>query len=114
MREWLDNLKVGDQVIVDRRNEKSIHIVARLTKTMIVLKDIPIRFRRKNGYSVGEYGWHIPILRKCTPEEAKKVMIENKRRKLINYFKGYSNWDKLSLDQLVQLAAIMKIMEVQE
>lgn len=57
MSEWLDNLKVGDPVIVKGNGEPLLRLVERLTATMVVTTS-GSRFRRNTGYRVGDDPWH--------------------------------------------------------
>lgn len=75
MRESLENVKVGDVVIVHRRSGDVIGIVHRVTQTMIMVGNN--RFKKKNGDMVGcssEY-WFCYI---TIPEDGEVEMIKKK------------------------------------
>lgn len=51
MRESLENVKVGDKVVVHRRSGNVIGTVHRVTQTMVMVGNN--RFKKKNGDMVG-------------------------------------------------------------
>jgi ribosomal protein L14 len=67
MKEWLNNLKPGDEVFVSQRYGKPSErvIVERLTKAHIVTKGGK-RFRKRDGVIVGADTWSMQILQEPT------------------------------------------------
>ena len=75
MRESLENVKVGDKVVVHRRSGDVIGTVHRVTQTMIMVGNN--RFKKKNGDMVGgssEY-WFCYI---TIPEDGEVEMVKKK------------------------------------
>ena len=64
---WLDELKPGDKVIQHSQSGgEKWRWVSRTTKTQIIIGDD--RFRRKNGYRIGDEGYYRTYLREWTQE----------------------------------------------
>lgn len=95
--ENLEDIKVGDKVILISRYSKKVCKVDRLTKTQIVVDGD--KFRKLYGFSVGYRGWYSSVIRKASPEEIAKIEEINKRDMLIKKIKGYP-LDKLSTEEL--------------
>lgn len=78
MSEWLDNLKVGDKVVVYERRPVALTTVKRLTKTLI-FTERGSKYRRKDGHAPGE--WSTSSIHEPTQEaiDAKRYMIRRSR-----------------------------------
>lgn len=98
--ENLEDIKVGDKVIVIRRYARRICKVERLTKTQIVVDGD--KFRKSDGKSVNNYGWFSPFIRKATQELVAEVEEEEKRTKLLNEV-YHTDWSKLRTDKLEEI-----------
>lgn len=98
--ENLENIKVGDKVIVVKRYTRHVRKVKRLTKTQIVVDDD--KFRKSDGKSVNNYGWFSPFIRKATQELISEVEEEEKRTKLL-YEVYHTDWNKLRTDKLEEV-----------
>ena len=71
-RNWLEQLKVGDSVIVDGSYRgSSIGKVEKITKTQIVVNGA--RFQRKSGFLVGCDSWNRKMLRQWNEEDAEEI-----------------------------------------
>ena len=75
MRESLENVKVGDVVIVHRRSGDVVATVNRVTQTMIMVGNN--RFKKKNGEMVGDRSeyWFCYI---TIPEDGEVEMVKKK------------------------------------
>jgi len=93
--EWLNNLNVGDQVIIAGRNGDSISIVERLTKTLIITKKN--RKFRKDGSSPGG-GWDRELLVEASPERVEKIQ----RARMAHVLSRY-DWKTLPLAKLYEI-----------
>ena len=73
MRGSLENVKAGDQVLLEQgRSDLSVVTIKRTTKTQIIICDKYNRerkFRRRGGQEVGSTGYHSPTIREYTPEQ---------------------------------------------
>ena len=94
MSEWLDNLKVGDKVVIGG-GPMAITTVGRLTKTLIITKG-GTKFRRRDGTSPGE--WTTGFLQEPTQEIVEQI----KQGNLASKLRGY-DWRSLPLEILVKV-----------
>ena len=107
---WLEQLKPGDAVIVDRgRQGQDIEHVSRLTATQIILRvgQGESRYRKKDGKSLGASTWSINYL--CEPTDMALAFTEqaNRRRRLLAQM-SQMDWSKLpstTLEQIVRVAS---------
>lgn len=113
MSEFLENLKIGDEVAqsIDHGRDYQIYTVARLTKTQIVIhRHYSDKFNRKNGHEVGRRAFsHSGGLQQVTPEikdiiSRNKVIttIRNKVEKVERILRQ-ENKNKLNLNRLIEL-----------
>lgn len=100
----LQDLKVGDTVILDNHPYKTVETVAKVTETMIIISG-GTRFRRGNGDLVNKDKWERSFIRPSTPEEIKQIQDEKKKDDLATKLKN-SNWGYFSLEVLEQIAGI--------
>lgn len=103
MSNWVENLKVGDGVIVSR-GEDSIQLkkVDKITKTMIVLNDNQ-RFRITNGNLVGGSVWSTTSLLQATDERIHAIAIRNKRIRLSRI-----DWAEIDDETIQQVFSLVK------
>ena len=101
--EWLNELSVGDKVIMSGRYRKSVNVVQRLTKTQIILEGTNCRFRKANGREVGGSSWGAIYLRKGTPAEISKVEDATTRQRIIAKLTYESTWNGLSTKELISV-----------
>jgi len=104
MNDWLEDIKVGDWVIVQgggpmSRGKDTARTVKRLTKTQIVLNGTDTKFKKRNGSSVGSSTYYHSYLRESTPETLKKVKREQMHRNLV-YKLSTVKWQDMSLEVL--------------
>lgn len=85
--ENLEDIKVGDKVILYRKFEnKLVCKVERLTKNFIIVKGR--KYRKKDGFEAGDCGIYISSICRATEEEVAEIEEKNKRDKLINYIRN--------------------------
>ncbi|KKL03903.1 hypothetical protein LCGC14_2621460 [marine sediment metagenome] len=97
-KEWLENLKVGDRVVINTtsygsQGDNSVSVVERLTKTLIITKG-GRKFRRNDGLSPGGE-WSKDTLQEPTPEAVDRIRQANLANKLRHY-----DWKPLPLATL--------------
>lgn len=63
MNTWLTELQPNDLVLVSKRYNKSVEVIDRITKTMIILKNGQ-RFSIKSGNKVGDHELYFSFLEK--------------------------------------------------
>lgn len=87
MTAWYEKLKVGDPVIVIRRNERIIAEITRVTKTQVSADGA--RFMKKAlGCEIGASFWHGGYIEEYTEEKAKVILHKmqiNKLRGRVNF-----------------------------
>lgn len=96
--DWLNRLSTNDKVITHHNGYYKIKQVERLTKTQIILNGGD-RFRKSNGYKIGEGQWSFTTLIKPTPEKIAEIKEINRRKKLI-YDISRTNWTKIKTENL--------------
>ena len=103
-QEWLDSLKVGDEVAMTERypnKEFKICKVSRMTKTFIIIDYYEKKFRRKDGKESGSnypFRWINPV--------TYDVRCEIERINLINKINN-ANINFLSLDQVQKIYGLI-------
>lgn len=103
-REWLENLKAGDRVIVGGRDGNHISMVVRVTKTLIILGAPAIKGNtrfRKNGTS--GTGFDTFYLQEPTQELEDQI----KQAAIVRLLSRY-DWKKLALPELNAVWGIVK------
>lgn len=107
----LENLKVGDLVLVDTRHAKAIRKVERITKTKILIENrggFATEFRRQNGYAFGERGyWFRTTIRPASEELIAQVREEIFRKNSIAKLCA-TEWHKLPSETLKSLLQILQ------
>ena len=93
-QEWLDGLKVGDEVVI-LGDRDYISKVERFTKTLIITTGG--RKFRKNGTSPGS--WYSGILAEPTKERVDKI----RQTRLANFLRQQVKWEELSLEKLREI-----------
>lgn len=107
-KEWLQQLKVGDEVIVGRRDRDSyITRVKRATPTLIVVgsNDYECKFRRTTGDEVGA-GYYASELESSSPEELEAVREAMYARNLLSRIREL-DWQHVPVDKLRRIEAIL-------
>lgn len=104
-KEWLANLKVGDEVVVDSSTSLcgglSIVKVERLTKTLISVSD-GRRYRRSDGIAPGD-GYSRSHIEEPTDEIREKI-----RRQKSATWLSRVKWDQLPTQTLSQVIEIVQ------
>lgn len=102
MKNFIDDLKPGDTVIVSRSHHPStLSTVVKLTKTQIILSS-GSRFRKKDGWGVGGDRWCTDRLEEATPEKVSKIQRMRLAQKLAT-----TKWYDLELNTLRKVAEIL-------
>lgn len=100
---WLDNLKVGDRVIVSYGvNSMVVSKVDRITKTMIVTEGGG-RYNRTNGLPAGVSGWNSGSLLEVTEQRIKEINHDRLYKKLSKF-----NFKDLPLESLQGIKKIIQ------
>lgn len=89
MEKTLTHLKPGDEVVLVPNNyykRPTIERIDRVTKTMIVLRDTPLRFTRELGYLIGHGIYNATYIRELEEGEKEKILVEQEKRTLIKWF----------------------------
>jgi hypothetical protein len=99
---WLDTLKVGDEVAVSHYGEYSLCRIERETPTQWVLGGL--RFRKSDGSQVGAETWSMRHLSMVTQDMRDALEL----RRLVNNLSARDLWKGLDLHQLRAVWAFMK------
>ena len=108
--EWLENIKVGDKVIVSGSGFGSLNkidTVERLTKTQIVLKNTHSKYRRSSGRSVGGDVWSMGFISEATREKILKIQEARYRLNLLNKIESI-RIGNLSTDSLKSIVVVIE------
>ena len=111
-KEWLQNLKPGDKVIVKRQRYRGdiIGVVERITKTLLILEN-GTRFRRRDGNTPGDgYYSSLQWLREYSQEEGERIEREQTVRRMVCTLNNIQ-WENLPLNVLLQVEALVKGVE---
>jgi len=105
MSEWLENIKVGDEVAAHSTGMAGTRLdhVERLTKTQIILQRLG-KYRRSDGRAIGSGGFHSGWLSEPTQE----IRDEIEHRKLSNVLTHYK-WHSLNLERLREISRIISL-----
>lgn len=103
----LENVKVGDKLIVTNHYGDRIDTVERITSTLVITKIH--RFRKTDGYESGQsaYACGLSRARLATDEEVNRVNEKTRRNMLSAKCKGI-RFERLTIQQL---ESILKIAE---
>lgn len=105
----LEDLQVGDEVIIARLADKRVGVVTRTTKLYIEVKsdDLFLMFNKKSGKRKGCSRYSTPRIFIATDELKAEVKELNRRTKYRVAILMY-DIDKLSTDKLEQIYNIIK------
>lgn len=95
--ENLEDIKVGDKVILANARIKRVETVTKVTKTLVIVGNR--RFKKDGGFEYGGRPFEMMHICKVTPEVLAEIEAENKRNDLINKIVRYP-WNKLSTEEL--------------
>ena len=106
---WIDDLTVGDSVIVagSRYHPDYIAQVERFTKTQIVVKNARSKFRRSDGREIGGDVWSNQVIEIATPERIEKIKMAKRRSRLINFVMDI-DWNDVSAEKLEKIVKTVK------
>lgn len=114
MNKWLDNLKVGDEVVVSGHND-IIEKVTGVTRTQITIKGT--KYRRDSGRQITQDKWHHLWLVEPTEEARVKIKHQNEHIKVNGWLRDFADtapWRKYTLADKQKLqAAIQAVMPVE-
>jgi hypothetical protein len=114
--EWLQNIKVGDKVIISGNSafgSDRVNVVVKLTATQVhvntrgFLKDYVTKYNRESGRSIGTGTWETNWLDEATPEKLEAIVLRNKRFKIKKYVTETVNWDTVSKEVIEQLYVLL-------
>lgn len=100
-KEFLDNLAVGDTVVVESNDRRNLTKVVRFTKTQIVTTK-GSKFSRDTGTNIGGDHWNHSFLQEPTQERLDKI-----RHSILVIRLKHVDWKSLSLDVLHAFAALL-------
>lgn len=87
--EWLNELKIGDAVLVVRNTQSILKSVDKVTQNFIIVDTF--KYRKEDGYRAGDHStFYRTHLKQATEEEMNKILL-NKRINFLNEF----NFSKL-------------------
>ena len=104
----LKDLVAGDKVLVVGVSCRRIAKIDKVTKTQIVVNNA--RFRRDSGWQCGSDRWNVRKISVPTEKDISDVEEENLRKALI-YVISFSDFERLSTDELKQVYNIVKSKE---
>ncbi len=101
----LENVKVGDLLLINDRWGENVAVVERLTTTLIVTGD-GYRINRKNGCVHGDSQWNHMSVRIASQEDADRVRHRRYRVEMINKCGNicFSNLSDSQLEQILEIA----------
>ena len=107
---WLEQLKVGDKVIVSGYSS-SIGTVSRFTKTQILVKVGGSEYRfNRHGRQVGTSGYYAKFLHEYSDEAEQKIREKQLRDKYRNANLSYLSIETLrTIDQIVRTCGETKL-----
>lgn len=105
----LEDLQVGDEVIIDYATRKSVGIVIRATKLYVEVKSdrSTNMYSKKDGKQKGHYGYIVNKIIVATDELKAEVEEFNRRTKYQNIIRAF-NMKSLPTDKLEQIYNIIK------
>jgi hypothetical protein len=101
-KEWLQQLKPGDRVIVEARWQNAIMTVDRLTKTQIILKN-RLRFRKSDGGLVGGDSYNNSSIHSPSKQRVGDIMHSRACEEI-----GKVKWKMLSLETLDKVLELVE------
>lgn len=105
---WLNELKVGDPVVVSNRNNTWVDVVDRLTKTQVITKRNRYKFKKSNSKLVGGAGWDVLGIEEATEKRILEIVEQEKRRELLYQIEDNTIFTELSTEKLEHIVMIIK------
>lgn len=106
--ENLEDVKTGDKVIFCNGWDESVVTVTKVTKTQIHTGYS--KYRKCDGRAVGADTWDRAMIKPYTEEAEKRIKIENNKRIMASYFKGYK-FNLLAYEDMVKVYNLLKELE---
>lgn len=101
----LENLKVGDVVIVSGVFADKLSKVIRVTKAQILVDNC--HYRKKDGRLIGGSDWHYGRIKPATDEDIERIKKTERKNELMAYLKGVA-WYKLPPESLKTICDVVK------
>lgn len=101
----LENVKVGDSVILHGAQRSEVARVVRTTKTQVQVGGR--KFRKSDGRVVGGDGWSSTRIEPYTEEKANEIARTQNRNNMRRYIVNY-DWKYLSDEKLEQIYNILQ------
>lgn len=101
--EWLQKLKAGDEVVVRRGyvyGDYRLSTVERVTSTLVIVNGL--NYRKRDGYTQGKSYQRCQLM-----EPAQELRDKIETSELLNRLSRTGVFDKLPLDSLRQINAIL-------
>lgn len=99
----LDDVKVGDKLLVTSRWTKRIVTVEKVLKANIIANSV--KYRKSDGYECPIDAWNIASARPLTDEDIESIKKENRRLKMASAIRQI-DFDGLTDTQLEQILEI--------
>lgn len=100
---WLDELKVGDKVLI---NHDKIALVTGETKTQWLVNNR--RFKKNNGRAVGDYDkWRPTYIHQWTQEAEDKIKAEQERKNAL-YKISCVKWQNVPTETINQIITFLQ------
>lgn len=100
----LNDVKVGDKLLVTSRWTKRIVTVEKVLKANIIANGV--KYRKSDGYEVPLDAWNIASARPVTDEDIESIKKENRRLKMASAIRQI-DFDGLTNSQLEQILEIV-------
>jgi len=110
MSDWLKNLKVGDNVIVNSRHGDTLVKIERLTKTQIIIRN-NYKFNRTTARVVGEDVWNQTYLEEATLIKITILKIAKEKLMLVAKIQKELNADELKSLSNTALSRILSMLQ---
>jgi len=108
---WLDELKVGDKVIVSRihyrDSKKSLHVIDRITPSRQMVVSGYEHSKFKNGEKMGERSWgNYTILEEWSQEKQDTIVAANRRFRVSQHLSSF-DYRTLTLEEREEVFSIV-------
>jgi 16S rRNA G1207 methylase RsmC len=103
-RDFLQKLKVGDEVIVEGRYDRSVQKIEKVTENFLIIDGT--KYRKQGGMMTGANSFHYSFLNEATPEVIDKINNENRLRNLRSFMRSL-DINSLSIETMLQIREII-------
>ena len=104
--QWLQDLKVGDRVIVKSRHNTRISKVSKVTPKQLGVGTLPVKFNKDNGWLRGGDAFCMSYLFEATPEAVETIRKESHKSELYNKVTQF-DFSKLLCHELQSIVHIL-------